>query len=149
MTIYYVSELGIPMVVGAMFFLAARRYNREVQSKELNPEYFRAPSNYVVTVAGIAFPLIGAILTLQQAKLTVISKSFLVSGLMLFLLALLIGAWLTYAIISHANGDKVVLTMPRDWPYVGAIGLSYVFLLAGLINCFCYFAFGLSPPARL
>ena|ERR1700733_10309488 len=141
----YLGAIGIPIVVGIIFAFAARYYNKNVASRTLSPEYFRAPSNYVVTVGGVAFPLIGAILALQQPeRMGPLGRSLLVSGLLLFFLALLIGAWLTYAIISKAVNDKVVLTMPQDWLYSAALGLSYVFLIGGLFDCFGYFAFGLS-----
>jgi hypothetical protein len=144
MTPRYLWDIGVPLVLAGAFLWAAKHYAK-TGTKEYSPEYFRAPSAYVVTVASVAFPLIGAILALQPPdKLSPTLRSLLVSGLLLFLLALMVGAWLTFAIISHTANDKVKLDLPKDWHYPGALGLAYAFLLSGLVESFLYFAFNLT-----
>jgi hypothetical protein len=144
----YWVELGIPALFALVFLIAARFYNRAQKTQKLSQDFFRAPSTYVVTVTSVAFPLIGAIMALQPPdKMSATSRSLLVSSLVLFLVALLVGTWLTYAIISRAEDDKVELSFPGDWHYLGALGVSYVLLITGLINSFLYFAFGLNPEA--
>jgi hypothetical protein len=141
----YVWDVGVPLLVAIAFLVAARFYSGS-GAKEYSPEYFRAPSAYVVTVASVSFPLIGAILALQPPdKLSPTLRAFLVSALLLFLLALMVGAWLTFGIISRVKNDKVTLDLPKDWLYPGALGIAYAFLLSGLVESFIYFALSLTP----
>jgi hypothetical protein len=150
-TLYWV--LGVEIAIALLFALAAKLYNRKkTGAYELSPEYFRAPSTYIVAVAGVAFPLIGAIFALQPPERTEPEwREVLLAGMGCFGLSIAIGAWMINAIVGKAKKaakDMIELTMPGDWPYKAAIGISYAFLLMGLADTGAYFwHFGSGKPA--
>jgi hypothetical protein len=149
-TLYWV--FGAEIAIALAFALAAKLYNRKkTGAYELSPDYFRAPSTYIVAVAGVAFPLIGAIFALQPPERTDPEwREVLLAGMGCFGLSIAIGAWMINAIVGKAkqsSKDMIELKMPGDWPYKAAIGISYAFLLMGLADTGAYFwHFGSGMP---
>lgn len=127
-------------IVTAIYFGAAKYFNKDTATKKLSAESFRAPVNHVMNSVAVLVPLIVAALAYLFERNPQGQFGTLVAAAAILLLGFAVSTWTTFALVSRTDAaGQVELKFPNDWPYMGIPGVAYAALLVSVVAIAFFF----------